>query len=72
MHDSACLPITNIVHCGIRFVERSAPSPDVNPIEHILDRIGWALKNRQVPPRTIEELEAVVTEEWNQVTPDYP
>ncbi|KAK9745764.1 hypothetical protein QE152_g6602 [Popillia japonica] len=39
--------------------------------EHVWYHIGWAPQNRRVPPRTLKELEAVVTEEWNQVSPDY-
>lgn len=76
MHDNARPHIANIVRnylneVDIRVLEWPARSPDMNPIEHVWDHIGWKLQTRQVPTRTLEELEAAVNEEWNQVGQDY-
>lgn len=36
----------------------------MNLIEHVWDRVGWALQIK-VPPRTLEEIEVAITEECN-------
>ena len=40
-------------------------SPDLNPIEHILDVIGQRVRSRV--PLNIRDLERFVVEEWNGV-----
>lgn len=39
-------------------------SPDLNPIEHIWDALDTRIRNRPVQPRTRQELEIALHEEW--------
>ncbi|GFS63122.1 transposable element Tcb2 transposase [Trichonephila clavipes] len=41
-----------------------ARSPDLNPIEHVLDFLGRRLAARTFPPVTIRELRLVLQGEW--------
>ncbi|UYV64989.1 hypothetical protein LAZ67_3002663 [Cordylochernes scorpioides] len=41
-----------------------ARSPDLNPVEHVLDNIGRRISSLQPPPRNTHELETALTQEW--------
>ncbi|GFW20021.1 transposable element Tcb2 transposase [Trichonephila clavipes] len=41
-----------------------ARSPDLNPIEHVLDFLGRRLASRTLPPVTIRELRLALQDEW--------
>ncbi|GFY16495.1 transposable element Tcb1 transposase [Trichonephila clavipes] len=41
-----------------------ARSPDLNPIEHVLDFLGRRLAARTLPPVTIRELRLALQDEW--------
>lgn len=47
-----------------------AYSADMNPIEHIWDYIGRAIRRRQNPPRVRAEIIVAATEEWDNM-PQY-
>ena len=49
---------------GIDRLDWPARSPDLNPIEHLWDTLGRAVRNRQQPPRNVQELGEALTEEW--------
>ncbi|UYV79735.1 hypothetical protein LAZ67_18000515 [Cordylochernes scorpioides] len=38
--------------------------PDLNPIEHVWDNLGWQITSLQPPPRNTHELETALTQEW--------
>ena len=42
-------------------------SPDLNPIENIWHMLKCAVRNRDQPPRTEEELAQALIEEWEQL-----
>ena len=44
-----------------------ACSPDLNPIEHVWDRLQMAISNRPVIPETIGALETALLQEWQQL-----
>lgn len=41
-----------------------AQSPDLNPIEHVWDRLERGIRQRTTPPKNIHELAVAVEEEW--------
>ena len=41
-----------------------AQSPDLNPIEHVWDRLEKGIRQRKTPPKNIHELTVAVEEEW--------
>lgn len=41
-----------------------ALSPDLNPIEHLWDQLDKAIRNRQEPPETLQQLAEALEEEW--------
>ena len=48
-----------------------AQSPDLNPIEHVWDRLERGIRGRTTPPKTFSELAAAVKEEWLKLDPNY-
>ncbi|GFY00659.1 transposable element Tcb2 transposase [Trichonephila clavipes] len=52
---------------GIVQMEWSACSPDMNPIEHVWDALGRRVSGRQPPPKTLQELERALLEEWDRI-----
>ncbi|GFV40640.1 transposable element Tcb2 transposase [Trichonephila clavipes] len=48
-------------------MEWSACSPDMNPIEHVWDVLGRRVAGRQPPPKTLQELETALLEEWDRI-----
>ena len=45
-----------------------AMSPDLNPIEHILDMLGRRIQAREPPVQNIRQLEAALHREWQQLS----
>ncbi|GFV83613.1 transposable element Tcb2 transposase [Trichonephila clavipes] len=48
-------------------MEWTACSPDMNPIEHVWDALGRRVAGRQPPPKTLQELERALLEEWDRI-----
>ena len=48
-------------------MEWPALSPDLNPIEHVCDRLKRSVCGRSVPPQTFQDLEQTLIEEWNLI-----
>ncbi|GFW18858.1 transposable element Tcb2 transposase [Trichonephila clavipes] len=48
-------------------MEWPACSPDMNPIEHIWDALGRRVAGRQPLPKTLQELERALLEEWYRI-----
>ncbi|GFX86265.1 transposable element Tcb2 transposase [Trichonephila clavipes] len=52
---------------GIVRMEWPACSTDMNPIKHVWDALGRRVAGRQPPPKTLQELERALLEEWNRI-----
>ncbi|GFX62445.1 transposable element Tcb2 transposase [Trichonephila clavipes] len=52
---------------GIVRMEWPACSPDMNPIEHVWDALGRRVAGRQPTPKTLQELEIALLEEWDRI-----
>ncbi|GFW02572.1 transposable element Tcb2 transposase [Trichonephila clavipes] len=52
---------------GIVRMEWPACSPDMNPREHVWDALGRRVAGRQPPPKTLQELERALLEEWDRI-----
>ena len=42
-------------------------SPDLNPIEHLWDKLGRRVRMRVNPPESIDQLQRALTDEWNNI-----
>ena len=42
-------------------------SSDTNPIEHLWDELGRAVRNRGIPPTNLRQLGQALVEEWNRI-----
>ncbi|GBN59779.1 Transposable element Tcb2 transposase [Araneus ventricosus] len=51
----------------IRWMDWPARSPDLNPIQHVWDALRRAIATRNLPPRTIQEMETALLNEWDQL-----
>ena len=40
---------------------------DLNPIEHVWDRLNRSVRGCPVPPQTLQDLEQALIEEWNLI-----
>ncbi|GFT15153.1 transposable element Tcb2 transposase [Trichonephila clavipes] len=40
----------------------------MNPIEHVWDALGRRVAGRQPPPKTLQELERALLEEWDRIS----
>lgn len=75
MHDNARPHVARIVtgylrEVGIPVMQWPANSPDLNPIEHLWDQIKRKVRARNPVPETLDQLEAALTEEWEQTPQD--
>lgn len=52
---------------GIGGLDWPACSPDLNPIEHLWDQLGRAVRRRQQPPTNAQQLRDALTEEWQRL-----
>jgi transposase len=53
---------------AVTSVPWSAMSPDLKPIEHILDMVGRCIQAREPPVQIILQLEAALHREWQQLS----
>ncbi|GFT82275.1 transposable element Tcb2 transposase [Trichonephila clavipes] len=72
MDDNCSPPRANLVEDfifeeGIVRMEGSSYSPGMNPIEHVWDALGRRVVGRQPPPKTLQELERALLEEWDRI-----
>ncbi|KAJ3658704.1 hypothetical protein Zmor_010429 [Zophobas morio] len=75
MHDNARPHIARVVRAYFRetdtpVMERPARSSDMNPIEHVWDTLQYRVAGRRIAFRTLQQLEAVLTEEWENIPQD--
>ena len=52
---------------NVRVLPWTALSPDMNPIEHVWDILGRAIKAMNPAPRTVQELEAALIDKWENI-----
>ena len=52
---------------GIIRLDWPARSPDLNPIEHLWDRLGRRVRDRNPAPVTLRDLRAALLEEWDNI-----
>ena len=76
MHDNARPHTARIVtgflrDTNIDVMDWPARSPDLNPIEHMWDALGRAVRGRLNPPETLEQLSETLIEEWNRIFEQY-
>ena len=53
---------------NLRTMEWPAMSPDLNPIENLLDHLDRAVRKHHSPPRTIRQLEEALKREWEKIS----
>ena len=51
----------------VNVLRQPALSPDLNPIEHLWDQLGRAIRQRDNQPSTLRELGQALLEEWNRI-----
>jgi hypothetical protein len=62
MHDNASSHAARFTRAisrelDIQEMEWPAVSPDLNPIEHVWDRLNRSVRGRPIPPQTVQDLE---------------
>ena len=48
-----------------------AVSPELNPNEHVWDRVNRSVRGRPVPPQILQDLEEALVEEWSLIPQRY-
>ena len=66
-HAARCVMMQYLDEVGVNRIEWPARSPDLNPIEHIWDRLGRLVRNRIHVPSSLQELRVALQEEWNNM-----
>lgn len=56
---------------GITRMDWPSQSPDLNPIEHVWDRLKRCIRSRGVDPDNLEELRTAIMEEWDEIPREY-
>lgn len=51
----------------IQVMDWPAMSPDLNPIEHVWDKLDRCIRKRPVPPQTLQQLSEALLEEWDNL-----
>jgi Transposase and inactivated derivatives len=67
MHDNARAHVARITRAvlrdlNIQEMEWPGESPDLNPIEHVWDRLNRSVLGRPFPPQTLQDLEQAIIE----------
>ncbi|KAI4879423.1 hypothetical protein NFI96_002473 [Prochilodus magdalenae] len=52
---------------GVEELDWPAQSPDLHPIEHLWDGLGWRLRARPSRPTSVSDLTNVLLEEWSGI-----
>ena len=52
---------------GVQRMEWPANSPDLNPLEHLWDQLGRAVRARTTNTSTVADLTRFLNEEWNAI-----
>lgn len=52
---------------GIQRMEWPACSPDLNPIEHLWDQLGRAVRRRVTNATTLQDMRMILVQEWNAI-----
>lgn len=57
----------HLIQQGIQRMEWPACSPDLNPIEHLWDQLGRAVRERTDDVTTLQDLARILVEEWDAI-----
>jgi transposase len=71
-HDNAPAHTSRVVQTflqehDIDTLPQPSVSPDTNPIEHLWDELGRAVRNRDIPPTNLQQLGQSLVEEWDRI-----
>ena len=71
-HDNARCQVARVCqdflnHNHIRVLPWPTLSPDLSPIEHLLDELGRRVRHRQNPLETLQGLRDALVHEWNNI-----
>lgn len=64
---TAAIALGYLREVGINILEWPARSPDLNPIEHVWDKLGRQIKLRNPAPANVRELKSALLDEWNHM-----
>ena len=56
-----------VVVQGVEVLNWPSRSPDLNPIEHIWNELGRRVRQQVNPPKTLEDFERVLVEQWRRL-----
>ena len=56
-----------VVVQGVEVLDWPSCSPDLNPIEHIWDKLGLLVYQQVNPPQTLGDLEHALVEQWRRL-----
>lgn len=76
MHDNArphtaAVVVENLRDLEINTMGWPARSPDLNPIEHVWDKLGKQIKKRIPVPANLRDLKNALQEEWTAIPQDF-
>jgi hypothetical protein len=63
----ACITRAVLQEPDIQEIEWPAVSPNLNPIEHVWDRLNRRICGHPVPTQTLQDIKQALTEEWNLI-----